>query len=124
MLESTYITVLDALVSEDVLAQRWVYLLVLYLVEIVKLASHSDISVTSNVSGLLGAQHKLKRGLLKSAAPLSYKRSWFQQFPMDIIEWQVFKFNIDCLCQSFGRGACLETLLSICSCQGSSLRSI
>ena len=41
----------------------------LYLVEIVKLASHSDISVTSNVSGLLGAQHKLERGLLKSAAP-------------------------------------------------------
>ena len=26
-------------------------------------------SVTSNVSGLLGAQHKLERGLLKSAAP-------------------------------------------------------
>ena len=84
-----------------------------YLVQIVQLASHPNVSVASNVRSLqtswsennpgknflitkylAGAEKKLKLRLLEPGATLGYKGSRLEQLSMDVIEGQSLQFHI------------------------------
>ena len=66
----------------------------LYLVQVVQLGAHPDVSVAGDVGGLLGCQQELELSLLEPVTALGHQGGWLQQLPVNIVEGESLELDI------------------------------